>query len=217
MAGARAGRAAGNLAIWLGAVAQSGSAPRSHRGGQGFKSPQLHQFSAGRRPARHLRIFSFDNYGEPNRGLFGCLHAWRTWAGPATAKTPSRSITEVTARRHPSQGGTCGVAPCNFFGPLATSAAPVNLPVLSRAGSCSRCPRGGANINEDTRRAGESGQSVRARHCDVPRAPNLRIPMRSARSGRMLQGCSADGRLYARRCVGVPPVRTTATAWAADR
>jgi hypothetical protein len=26
----------------LGAVAQSGSAPRSHRGGQGFKSPQLH-------------------------------------------------------------------------------------------------------------------------------------------------------------------------------
>src|SRR5208282_3208490 len=26
----------------LGAVAQSGSAPRSHRGGQGFESPQLH-------------------------------------------------------------------------------------------------------------------------------------------------------------------------------
>src|SRR6201999_1426612 len=26
----------------LGAIAQSGSAPRSHRGGQGFKSPQLH-------------------------------------------------------------------------------------------------------------------------------------------------------------------------------
>ncbi len=25
-----------------GAVAQSGSAPRSHRGGQGFESPQLH-------------------------------------------------------------------------------------------------------------------------------------------------------------------------------
>ena len=27
----------------LGAVAQSGSAPRSHRGGQGFESPQLHR------------------------------------------------------------------------------------------------------------------------------------------------------------------------------
>src|SRR4051812_581733 len=26
-----------------GAVAQTGSAPRSHRGGQGFKSPQLHK------------------------------------------------------------------------------------------------------------------------------------------------------------------------------
>ncbi len=28
--------------IWFGAVAQSGSASRSHREGQGFKSPQLH-------------------------------------------------------------------------------------------------------------------------------------------------------------------------------
>src|SRR5262249_3827181 len=35
------------LAPVLGAVAQSGSAPRSHRGGQGFKSPQLHP---GQRP-----------------------------------------------------------------------------------------------------------------------------------------------------------------------
>ena len=38
----------------LGAVAQSGSAPRSHRGGQGFKSPQLHpsfRRSAARRVA----------------------------------------------------------------------------------------------------------------------------------------------------------------------
>src|SRR5580704_13710781 len=33
----------------LGAVAQSGSAPRSHRGGQGFKSPQLHREIAGQR------------------------------------------------------------------------------------------------------------------------------------------------------------------------
>jgi hypothetical protein len=30
------------LTLVLGAVAQSGSAPRSHRGGQGFESPQLH-------------------------------------------------------------------------------------------------------------------------------------------------------------------------------
>src|SRR6266702_7283865 len=35
------------LAQVLGAVAQSGSAPRSHRGGQGFKSPQLHRVLAG--------------------------------------------------------------------------------------------------------------------------------------------------------------------------
>ncbi len=35
------------LAQVLGAVAQSGSAPRSHRGGQGFESPQLHRVLAG--------------------------------------------------------------------------------------------------------------------------------------------------------------------------
>ena len=34
-----------------GAVAQSGSAPRSHRGGQGFKSPQLHPEAAGQAPS----------------------------------------------------------------------------------------------------------------------------------------------------------------------
>jgi hypothetical protein len=33
-----------------GAVAQSGSAPRSHRGGQGFKSPQLHPRSEALSP-----------------------------------------------------------------------------------------------------------------------------------------------------------------------
>src|SRR5699024_12658212 len=35
----------------LGAVAQSGSAPRSHRGGQGFESPQLHHGTQGPVPA----------------------------------------------------------------------------------------------------------------------------------------------------------------------
>ena len=34
-----------------GAVAQSGSAPRSHRGGQGFNSPQLHTFTVTAEPA----------------------------------------------------------------------------------------------------------------------------------------------------------------------
>jgi hypothetical protein len=39
----RSGRGVpGKVNLGLGAVAQSGSAPRSHRGGQGFESPQLH-------------------------------------------------------------------------------------------------------------------------------------------------------------------------------
>jgi hypothetical protein len=42
------GRWFATLAQVLGAVAQSGSAPRSHRGGQGFKSPQLHRVLAGK-------------------------------------------------------------------------------------------------------------------------------------------------------------------------
>jgi hypothetical protein len=37
-----------------GAVAQSGSAPRSHRGGQGFKSPQLHPETPGQTSSRLL-------------------------------------------------------------------------------------------------------------------------------------------------------------------
>src|SRR5487761_1809985 len=43
----------------LGAVAQSGSAPRSHRGGQGFKSPQLHREIA----EAHLQLSSTRRMG----------------------------------------------------------------------------------------------------------------------------------------------------------
>ena len=41
---------AGRVLSGLGAVAQSGSAPRSHRGGQGFESPQLHPARPPLRP-----------------------------------------------------------------------------------------------------------------------------------------------------------------------
>jgi hypothetical protein len=50
------------LAAGLGAVAQSGSAPRSHRGGQGFKSPQLHP-----------EIFTFDLALSSRLALTVCL------------------------------------------------------------------------------------------------------------------------------------------------
>jgi hypothetical protein len=57
----------------LGAVAQSGSAPRSHRGGQGFKSPQLHPKAAGQRltvflsssaPVIHVRFWERGGSGS---------------------------------------------------------------------------------------------------------------------------------------------------------
>src|SRR3712207_937210 len=63
-----------------GAVAQSGSAPRSHRGGQGFNSPQLHTFTAPpadavgastpaafavRCPSGRLRVVSPDDTPTP--------------------------------------------------------------------------------------------------------------------------------------------------------
>ena len=46
-----------------GAVAQSGSAPRSHRGGQGFKSPQLHHDTLPRN-ADPFRATSLRLHGE---------------------------------------------------------------------------------------------------------------------------------------------------------
>ena len=62
--GSRAGRA--DLLALLrpgtgrGAVAQSGSAPRSHRGGQGFKSPQLHPRSKAI-SASEMAFFDLDS------------------------------------------------------------------------------------------------------------------------------------------------------------
>src|SRR5580704_13778705 len=79
----------------LGAVAQSGSAPRSHRGGQGFKSPQLHRVLAGKM-ARS--IFWLSGW-EPSRSI-------RVWLGlraVATARTVSTSITGATAGQRSSQ------------------------------------------------------------------------------------------------------------------
>ena len=64
-----------------GAVAQSGSAPRSHRGGQGFNSPQLHTFTR-----------TTDAVGAPPRRRSSCQRALRKSGArfSTNARTPSR-------------------------------------------------------------------------------------------------------------------------------
>src|ERR1035441_2205733 len=58
----------------LGAVAQSGSAPRSHRGGQGFESPQLHLGSSTELPVSYRQncggdlIFSMTSGSDTGAG-----------------------------------------------------------------------------------------------------------------------------------------------------
>src|ERR1700722_8400430 len=68
------GRWFATLAQVLGAVAQSGSAPRSHRGGQGFKSPQLHPevFTFQWGPCSRLGFVLMVARGSVNRG-------WLRW------------------------------------------------------------------------------------------------------------------------------------------
>src|SRR4029077_16301757 len=81
----------------VGAVAQSGSAPRSHRGGQGFKSPQLHPEVAGRRRTRLLLDHTGSHSGSQ-------VVAFLAWPGVAMAKTASTSTTQPTAVTAPTTG-----------------------------------------------------------------------------------------------------------------
>ena len=81
----------------LGAVAQSGSAPRSHRGGQGFKSPQLHP-----RYCRSDGLFDFcSSTLKPLREPSRRLSVWLRLRAVATAKTALTSITGRTAGTAP--------------------------------------------------------------------------------------------------------------------
>jgi hypothetical protein len=87
------GRRFATLSQVLGAVAQSGSAPRSHRGGQGFKSPQLHREIAGRVACSISWLLGWEPLWEPGRKL----PVWLGLRAVATAKTESTSITGATA------------------------------------------------------------------------------------------------------------------------
>src|ERR1035441_9415518 len=81
----------------LGAVAQSGSAPRSHRGGQGFESPQLHRVLAGQASCSSFRRLSWEPSWEPSCRLW----VWLVLRAVGTAKTAFTSITGQTAGTAP--------------------------------------------------------------------------------------------------------------------
>src|SRR5690349_11862871 len=69
------------------------AARSSHRGGQGFKSPQLHQVSAGQR--RYFRAIVRDR--EPCRDPRVTPRVWRTTGAGGMAKTRSTSTTSAGA------------------------------------------------------------------------------------------------------------------------
>src|SRR6185437_12886065 len=71
----------------LGAVAQSGSAPRSHREGQGFKSPQLHRVLPGQVACSIFWLPVGEPMWEPSRRIW----VWLGLHAVATAKTASTS------------------------------------------------------------------------------------------------------------------------------
>ncbi len=124
----------------LGAVAQSGSAPRSQRGGQGFKSPQLHS-----RP--YLRRLLEPGGPSPNR--HGFVEA--EWRRPQTlaSRTALRSLRCPTVLRGgpklvPAEGRAA-----TQTGPASSSADPDR--------------RLGDGDSADRRRARRRSRSVRPR------------------------------------------------------
>ncbi len=78
----------------LGAVAQSGSAPRSHRGGQGFKSPQLHPKTAGQASCSSLRCRYGWGFGPWLRRRRHLLRP----PGGLPGQRPSRDLFRALAR-----------------------------------------------------------------------------------------------------------------------
>ena len=86
------------LAQVLGAVAQSGSAPRSHRGGQGFKSPQLHRVTAGQVACSISWLSVGEPMWEPSRRIVVWL-GLRAVATGMRARGRPRSSTGVSCVR----------------------------------------------------------------------------------------------------------------------
>ena len=87
------------------AVALPGCALSSHRGGQGFKSPQLHRVLAGQTACSISWLSVGEPMWEPSRRII----VWLGLCAVATAKTVSTSTT----------GATAGTAPCTGPGPGA--------------------------------------------------------------------------------------------------
>src|SRR6201986_4829437 len=86
------GRLFARLSQVLGAVAQSGSAPRSHRGGQGFKSPQLHREIAGQR-------HTYGSHPTRRMGAVGILGGiWEIVSARLNARMGPSSFTTYAGR-----------------------------------------------------------------------------------------------------------------------
>ena len=98
-----------DLPIYRRQVRLSGSVPCSHRGGQGFKSPQLHRVLAGQVAVRFFWLLGWEPLWEPSRRLrvWLGLHAVAGQGSGQPARTPapgrcapvSRMAATSTARK----------------------------------------------------------------------------------------------------------------------
>jgi PBP superfamily domain len=91
-------------------AALPGCALSSHRGGQGFKSPQLHRVLPGQMACSSFWFSTWEPLREPSRRL-------PVWLGlglraAATAKTASTSITGATAGTAPFTRPACPTRRC---------------------------------------------------------------------------------------------------------
>src|SRR5271165_1825894 len=134
---ARAGRKVCYANSGLGAVAQSGSAPRSHRGGQGFKSPQLHPGLPTELPVSYRQNCIGDRFLLCLKGLTSALAAVR--AGFTGREQPVCSVpaaSGVAAARAGDDGrgggGCCGLSAV--------------WEVVAQAGVASPCAPGDAGL-----------------------------------------------------------------------
>src|SRR6478609_260297 len=115
-------RTAGTL-YRRGAVAQSGSAPRSHRGGQGFKSPQLHP--------------STDAVGARSPGGVGRSVARR----PRLDAGPTETALQLRPSGTGPSAALCGIETAVSVGGIVVFRSREDLTM-----NAGRSPRGGASL-----------------------------------------------------------------------
>ena len=143
-----------------GAVAQSGSAPRSHRGGQGFESPQLHLRGSTRTGQDFVltidRVFHNGRFARTAAGHPVVRGEWTVDDGVPGACAPVTTRRGPPAAPSPDQGGCAGVS--RGFSPALIRRSSRNR-VASRSGRCPPTCRDSLRSGRPTGRRAETPEA----------------------------------------------------------